>query len=91
MGHNRARLSRENGALNEAYGRSLALQMCHFLEYRHGLSPPVVHFDFPTGNLILYNHGQLKFGATLHLLVNGGDPEPELSILCLSAVSKALD
>ncbi|MFA6208096.1 MAG: serine/threonine-protein kinase [Candidatus Obscuribacterales bacterium] len=53
-------LVEKKGACNEAYVRSLALQMCHILQYLHGLSPPVVHRDFTPDNLILRNDGKLK-------------------------------
>lgn len=47
------------GKLDEATVRDLALQMCGILEYLHGLSPPVVHRDFTPDNLILRKSGQL--------------------------------
>ncbi|MBA4078746.1 MAG: hypothetical protein C0508_27205, partial [Cyanobacteria bacterium PR.023] len=50
----------KKGACDEVYVRSLALQMCHILEYLHGLSPPVVHRDFTPDNLILRSDGKLK-------------------------------
>lgn len=53
-------LIEKKGACDEAYVRSLALQMCHILEYLHGLSPPVVHRDFTPDNLILRSDGKLK-------------------------------
>jgi tRNA A-37 threonylcarbamoyl transferase component Bud32 len=53
-------LVEEKGALSEERVRTLAVQMCHILEYLHALNPPVVHRDFTPDNLILRADGTLK-------------------------------
>lgn len=53
-------LIEKTGAISEEKARGLAVQMCHILEYLHGLNPPVVHRDFTPDNLILRADGTLK-------------------------------
>jgi len=53
-------LIEKKGVAGEPQVRNLAVQMCHILEYLHGLAPPVVHRDFTPDNLILRSDGTLK-------------------------------